>query len=74
MPTYVIINKTNNMVTNGIIADDLETAKSFLGQDATLVPSHVYPGCLYDTETDYFVSSAKIDKDGNLYENIAVEE
>lgn len=74
MATYVLIDEIKKLVTNGIIADDLETAQSFLGSKAVMVPDHVYPGCLYDAETQYFVSASRVDRDGNLYPDIIVEE
>jgi hypothetical protein len=56
MPNYIIVNDEGKIVA-GIVAEDLESAKSFIGPDAMEAPYYAVPTSrwMYNKETNDYI-------------------
>jgi hypothetical protein len=61
----------NNIVTQVIMADDLETAKSFLGENTVKVVNWADVNWIYLPETDRFIAPLDPTLDGYIWDEEA---
>lgn len=57
----------DNVATHVIMAEDLETAKSFLGENVVKVVNWAEVGWIYDPEKDRFVAPLPPELDGYIW-------